>query len=101
MVHSIAKELIRRWRLKIRLFGSAAEKYLKLRSGRPKLGGGCEREIELQTAGHEEYSINGRPAGQIEQVDRLQFIDELSGPIFEHIKDRDLVRDREGQIKVR
>src|SRR5262245_22326431 len=100
-MNRVAKEFMRRRGLNVGLFYSPAEEHLKLRAGSPKFGGRCERQVELQTAGHQEDPINGWSTGQVEQVRRIQPLDELTCPILEHLKDRDAVRDREGQVKVR
>jgi len=72
------------------LFRRAKQKP-KLRAYRAELRGGREREIALQATWQQEHPINGRPTGQVEELDRLTLTNQTGSEIIEYRGDGHVV----------
>src|SRR5687768_1316891 len=82
-------------------FHRIAEEHLKLRATGPKFGGWREGEVELQAAWEQKHAIDGCFPWQVEQVSRVELLDKLARPVLKHVKNRQVVCDREGQVEIR
>src|SRR5258706_2871499 len=99
-MNRVAEEFFRRWWPSVRFFHRTSEDHCKLRAGRAKLGSRREREVELQQARQQKYAIEGGTAWQVEQMYRLEFLDEVASPILKHIKHGEIVCNRKGQVEI-
>ena len=101
MVYGKPEDLARRRRGVPFGFDGAAEEQLKARASRAEFGRGREREIDLKTAGEQKDPVQRRAVSEIEQVNCLEFADDGSTPVPEHLGGRAAVRDPERQIEIR
>ena len=60
-----------------------------------------EREVELETAGKQEDTVDGAAAWEVEELDRIKFLRETLRPPVKHITNGHAVFNREGQVEIR
>ena len=82
------------------LTGRLAEQQSESRPAWQKLGGGGDREVELQPVGEEEDAVDGRAAREVGELQRVLLLDKGSRPVVEHVGDGNVICDGKGQVEV-
>ena len=77
-----------------------AEQKPKSWPGGTKLSGRRHREVELKRVRQQEHAVDGRTALEVGKVHRVELVDERARPVIEHISDRHVVGDAEGEVQV-
>src|SRR5207253_5658447 len=78
--------------------GCLAEEKPESWSGGTKLSRRRHREVELKRVRQKEHAVDGRTALEVSEVDRVLLADQRSRPVVEHLSDRHLVSDAEGEV---
>src|SRR5262245_19430433 len=99
-MHGIAKQVLGRRRLHIRLVHGAAKETLEPGARRAKRRRRGERKVNLQAAGEQKDTIEAGSAGHIEQMDGVELGDEAARPVVEHFKHWHSIYNGEGQVKI-
>ena len=68
--------------------------------GGTKLSRRRHREVELKRVRQQEHAVGGRTALEVGEVHRVELVDERARPVVEHIGDRHVVGDAEGEVQV-
>ena len=68
--------------------------------GGTKLGRRRHREVELKRVRQQEHAVGGRTALEVGKVHRVELVDERARPVIEHVSDRHVVGDAEGEVQV-
>src|SRR4051812_30998596 len=90
----------RQWGNLVLARGYLAEEKPESWSGGTKLSRGRHREVELKRVRQEKHAVDGRTALEVGKVHRSEFVDERARPVMEHVGERHVVGDAEGEIQV-
>jgi hypothetical protein len=69
-------------------------------SGGTKLSCRRHRKVELKRVRQQEHSVGGRTAREVGKLYRVELVDKRARPVIEHITDRHVVADCEGEVQV-
>ena len=58
------------------------------------------REVELKRVREQEHAVDGRTAHEVGKVHRVELAGERARPVVEHVGDRYVVSDGEGEVQV-
>ena len=65
-----------------------------------KLSRRRHREVELKRVRQQEHAVRGRTVLEVGKVHRIELVDERARPVIEHVSDRDVAGDAEGEVQV-
>ena len=67
----------------------------------PNWEAGVKERSNWRQPGSKKHPIDGRSAGEVEEVDRVELLYEGACPIFKDFRNRLVVGDRKGQVEIR
>ena len=56
--------------------------------------------MELERVRQQEHAVDGRPGLEVDEVHSVELVDERARPVSEHVGDRRVVGDAEGEVQV-